>query len=221
MKVKKKRIKYRHVVFGIFIGVIITGSLCFKRMHAIQNVNDFILNQNSTMEKEITNMKQLIQIQKAMPLTLTYYTEPNEDTDIRHIITTREQLDAFLIKNHLSHIVSSAFLYRLGAEYDIDPGFALAMAMLETGRGSSEAFISSNNPAGIRCGETYCAYRTREEGFEAEIKLLHYYAEEEDEKIHSIRNTPKLVRQKWSEIGIGTEETVAIWQEILGIHNKK
>ena len=84
--------------------------------------------------------------------------------------------------------------YELSVNYGIDPSFALfATWAWETGWGTSELWINSNNPAGITCGADYCAYETQEQGLQAMFSLLRYYVNELD------RNTVTSVRDLWSE----------------------
>ena len=51
-------------------------------------------------------------------------------------------------------------LLDLAEEYQISPVYATAVFVLETGWGSSSAWLNNHNPAGIRCGDQYCRYDT-------------------------------------------------------------
>lgn len=83
--------------------------------------------------------------------------------------------------------------YGLATDYGIDPSFALATWIWETGYGSSDLWINHNNPAGITCGMEYCSYNTQEQGLQAMFNLMRYYVDELD------RNTVASVRELWSE----------------------
>lgn len=94
---------------------------------------------------------------------------------------------------------------------DVDPGFAYAMFLLETARGTSEVWVNHNNPAGIitldGSGE-YRHYDSKEEGIDAMFHLIQYYAV-------NGRNTPLLLRQVWAEEP-RTDEIIDIWREVHG-----
>lgn len=71
------------------------------------------------------------------------------------------------------------YLYALSEEYGIDPGFALATFLLETGWGrKSLPWLNGYNPAGITCEGSYCLYTSPEEGMEEMYKLCRemYYS---------------------------------------------
>lgn len=55
-------------------------------------------------------------------------------------------------------------LLELAEEYNISPVYAAAVFVLETGWGSSSAWLNKHNPAGIRCGDRYCSYSTATDG---------------------------------------------------------
>ena len=95
----------------------------------------------------------------------------------------------------------------MAADYGIDASFALATWAWETGWGTSELWLTSNNPAGITCGTEYCSYESQEQGLQAMFSLLRYYINELD------RNTVASVRKLWSE-SEDAEMIVQIMEEI-------
>lgn len=63
----------------------------------------------------------------------------------------------------------------LSLDYNIDPSFALATWILETGNGSSKMWTQYNNPAGIKCGEDYCSYPSKDAGLAQMFNILNQY----------------------------------------------
>lgn len=96
------------------------------------------------------------------------------------------------ISSYLTPLNSKKF-YEMATDYGIDPSFALATWIWETGNGSSELWRLNNNPAGITCGNEYCSYSTQEQGLQAMFQLIRYYVNELD------RCTVADVRELWSE----------------------
>lgn len=96
----------------------------------------------------------------------------------------------------------------MAADYGIDASFALATWAWETGWGSSDLWLTSNNPAGITCGIDYCTYDTQEQGLQAMFSLLRYYVNELN------RCTVASVRELWSESD-DAEMIVQIMEEII------
>ena len=101
----------------------------------------------------------------------------------------------------------------LAEKYCIDPGFALATFILETGWAKSELWLRSNNPAGLTCSYGYCRYPTKEKGLESMYKRLAEYVNGSVSWIGT-RRTADEVRQKWSTTE-DTEVIVEIWNQIL------
>lgn len=160
-------------------------------------------------------MRDVIDLQRSIPVELTYHhTEPNENTDIRKIITSENQLVEFMKAKNLTDVISPSSLYRLSVINNVDPGFVLATMIWETGYGDSDAWIYGNNPAGIRCGNEYCTYPTPEAGIKAEIELLRIYTQGTDPVIGTCRTLAE-IRERWSEAE-DTKEVTAIWQLIVG-----
>lgn len=85
----------------------------------------------------------------------------------------------------------------LSIDYNVDPSFALATWIQETGNGSSLMWIERNNPAGIKCGEDYCSYPSKDAGL---AQLFHLLSQYTDGSIPWIgqRNTIREVREAWN-----------------------
>lgn len=66
-------------------------------------------------------------------------------------------------------------LLELAEEYQISPVYAAAVYVLETGWGSSSAWINKHNPAGIRCGDRYCKYDTATDGLRRMFEVMADY----------------------------------------------
>ena len=66
-------------------------------------------------------------------------------------------------------------LLELAEEYNISPVYAAAVFVLETGWGSSSAWINKHNPAGIRCGDRYCRYDTATDGLRRMMEIMADY----------------------------------------------
>lgn len=66
-------------------------------------------------------------------------------------------------------------LLELAEEYQISPVYAAAVFVLETGWGSSPAWLNKHNPAGIRCGSRYCSYSTATEGLRRMFEIMQDY----------------------------------------------
>ncbi len=66
-------------------------------------------------------------------------------------------------------------LLDLAEEYQISPVYAAAVYVLETGWGSSSAWLTKHNPAGIRCGDRYCSYSTATDGIRRMFEVMADY----------------------------------------------
>ena len=66
-------------------------------------------------------------------------------------------------------------LLKLAEEYNISPVYAAAVFVLETGWGSSSAWLAKHNPAGIRCGSRYCRYGTAADGLRRMMEIIADY----------------------------------------------
>ncbi len=96
----------------------------------------------------------------------------------------------------------------MATDYGIDASFALATWAWETGWGTSNLWITSNNPAGITCGDVYCSYDSQDQGLQAMFSLLRYYVNKLG------RNTVREVRELWSEAD-DAESILNIMEEII------
>lgn len=202
-------------ITGFIAGALLIGFPCY-----LNAKHDQALRYDSeAKEQQLINanihLRDVIDMLKSVPVNLTYRSEePNEYSDIRNIITSESQLSEFMKAKNLTGIIEPAKLHRLAVINNVDPGFVLATMIWETGWGDSEAWITGNNPAGIRCSKEYCTYPTPEAGIKAEIKLLRIYTQGTDENIGT-RRTPAEIRELWSEAE-DTQKVVAIWQLIQG-----
>lgn len=85
-------------------------------------------------------------------------------------------------------------LLELAEEYNISPVYAAAVFVLETGWGSSSAWLTKHNPAGIRCGDRYCKYDTATDGLRRMMEIMQdYYS--------NGLTTVDQQRSLWSETG--------------------
>lgn len=85
-------------------------------------------------------------------------------------------------------------LLELAEEYNISPVYAAAVFVLETGWGSSSAWLTKHNPAGIRCGDRYCKYDTATDGLRRMMEIMQdYYS--------NGLTTVDQQRSLWSEAG--------------------
>ena len=66
-------------------------------------------------------------------------------------------------------------LIDLAEEYNISPVYAAAVFVLESGWGSSSAWLNKHNPAGIRCGDRYCSYSTATDGLRRMFEVMRDY----------------------------------------------
>lgn len=71
--------------------------------------------------------------------------------------------------------VAPVALLELAEEYNISPVYAAAVFVLETGWGSSSAWLNKHNPAGIRCGDRYCTYSTATDGLRRMFEIMQDY----------------------------------------------
>lgn len=76
--------------------------------------------------------------------------------------------------NKAAGVVPVALL-ELAEEYQISPVYAAAVYVLETGWGSSSAWLTKHNPAGIRCGDRYCQYDTATDGLRRMFEIMQDY----------------------------------------------
>lgn len=97
-------------------------------------------------------------------------------------------------------------LLDLAEEYNISPVYAAAVFVLETGWGSSSAWLTKHNPAGIRCGDRYCQYSTATEGLRRMMEIMRDY-------YNNGLTTVAQQRSLWSEAD-DTELTVQLMEQL-------
>lgn len=99
-------------------------------------------------------------------------------------------------------------LLDLAEEYGISPVYAAAVFVLETGWGSSMAWLTKHNPAGIKCGSKYCAYDTATDGLRRMMEIMqNYYS--------NGRTTVEQQRSMWSEAE-DTDKLVQLMCQLAG-----
>ena len=97
-------------------------------------------------------------------------------------------------------------LLELAEEYNINPVYAAAVFVLETGWGSSSAWLTKHNPAGIRCGSRYCRYSTAADGLRRMFEIMaDYYG--------NGLTTVAQQRSLWSEAD-DTEKIVQLMEQL-------
>lgn len=96
-------------------------------------------------------------------------------------------------------------LLDLAEEYQISPVYAAAVFVLETGWGSSSAWLTKHNPAGIRCGKRYCSYTTATDGLRRMVEIMADYY------INGL-TTVEQQRSLWSETD-DTEQIVQLMEQ--------
>lgn len=99
-------------------------------------------------------------------------------------------------------------LIDLAEEYNISPVYASAVFVLESGWGSSQAWLTKHNPAGIRCGDRYCSYTTATDGIERMMEIMaDYYG--------NGLTTVAQQRSLWSEAD-DTDSIVQLMEQLAG-----
>lgn len=97
-------------------------------------------------------------------------------------------------------------LLELAEEYNISPVYAAAVFVLETGWGSSSAWLNKHNPAGIQCGDRYCSYSTATDGLRRMFGVMaDYYS--------NGLTTVDQQRSLWSESD-DTEQIVQLMEQL-------
>lgn len=97
-------------------------------------------------------------------------------------------------------------LIDLAEEYNISPVYATAVFVLETGWGSSQAWLNKHNPAGIRCGDQYCKYSTATDGLQRMMEIMQDY-------YNNGLTTVAQQRNLWSEAE-DTEQIVQLMEQL-------
>ena len=99
-------------------------------------------------------------------------------------------------------------LLELADEYQISPVYATAVFVLETGWGSSSAWLTKHNPAGIRCGDRYCQYSTATDGLRRMFEIMGDY-------YNNGLTTVAQQRSLWSEAE-DTDLIVQLMEQLAG-----
>lgn len=99
-------------------------------------------------------------------------------------------------------------LIELAEEYQISPVYAAAVFVLETGWGSSSAWLAKHNPAGIRCGSRYCRYDTATDGLRRMMEIMRDY-------YNNGLTTVAQQRSLWSEAE-DTDLIVQLMEQLAG-----
>ena len=98
-------------------------------------------------------------------------------------------------------------LLDLAEEYNISPVYAAAVFVLE-GWGSSSAWLTKHNPAGIRCGDRYCRYDTATDGLRRMMEIMADY-------YNNGSTTVDQQRSLWSEAD-DTDKIVQLMIQLAG-----
>lgn len=131
---------------------------------------------------------------------------------VDEVVTPFFLIDRYINENSLP--LNSVNFQILAIDYNIEPTFALATFILETGYGKSEAWVSNNNPAGIKCGENYCSYSSKDEGLAQMFNLLHSYTTGVIDWIGT-KNTIQEIRNVWNPETDDSHLIVEIMLEII------
>lgn len=99
-------------------------------------------------------------------------------------------------------------LLDLAEEYQISPVYAAAVFVLETGWGSSSAWLAKHNPGGIRCGSRYCRYDTATDGLRRMMEIMRDY-------YNNGLTTVAQQRSLWSEAE-DTDLIVQLMEQLAG-----
>ena len=99
-------------------------------------------------------------------------------------------------------------LLELAEEYQISPAYAAAVFVLETGWGSSSAWLTKHNPAGIRCGDRYCRYDTATDGLRRMMEIMADYYNDGSTTVDQQRSL-------WSEAD-DTDKIVQLMIQLAG-----
>ncbi|WP_244169981.1 peptidoglycan DD-metalloendopeptidase family protein [Listeria goaensis] len=113
---------------------------------------------------------------------------------------TEQSLNQFLKKRGVFHGTASFFL-KYGEQYNVDPALAVAIAMHETGNGSSRMVREMNNPGGLMGDSNGFQFSTLEKGIEAMIRNL------SENYTSQGLTTPETIQPKYAPIGAANDGT--------------
>lgn len=109
-------------------------------------------------------------------------------------------LNKFLETRGVFKGTADAFI-KYGKEYNVDPALVVAIAMHETGNGSSNMVKSMNNPGGLMGDGSGFQFSTLDKGIEAMIKNL------SKNYISLGLNTPEKIQPKYAPVGAANDGT--------------
>lgn len=129
----------------------------------------------------------------------------SEDASSGNGCSVTGKLDETTLKDYLSNKgvfkdQASTFLYN-GKKYKVEPMLVIAIAMHETGNGTSQMVVQQNNPGGLMGDGDGFSFSTLEKGIEAMIKNLAV------NYIEMGLTTPELIQPKYAPIGAGNDGT--------------
>ncbi|WP_390414467.1 glucosaminidase domain-containing protein [Dielma fastidiosa] len=139
-------------------------------------------------------------------------TNSGVDAPVDQVITPYDKIECFIVEKGLS--LSIPNFYILALDYEIDPAFALATWILETGWGKDEGWQTRNNPGGIKCGETYCAFASKDEGLAMMFYTLHQYTHGLISWIGT-KTTISEIRNTWNPASDDSTQIYQLMKEII------
>lgn len=223
-----KKLFYATLAIAIFLGILFVGAnyIIIDQSNAYQDLSKDNDLQVKTIYEQDNNIKdkdkRINELEsKNRDLQKKLDSQPkwraNSQTDITNIHTKYSQLSSYVFKHNIN--LDADKFYNYGVSYGIDPSFALATWILETGWGYSPLWIKSHNPAGIKCGTQYCTYNTSEDGIEAMYRLLNLYTKGTIDYVGK-RTTVADIRAAWSEVDDVSEildimKNIASWKAVF------
>ncbi|WP_270996104.1 peptidoglycan DD-metalloendopeptidase family protein [Listeria seeligeri] len=109
-----------------------------------------------------------------------------------------ETLNQFLETRGVFKGTADIFI-KYGEQYNVDPALVVAIAMHETGNGTSRMVRELNNPGGLMGDGPGFQFSTLEKGIEAMIKNL------SDNYITQGLTTPELIQPKYAPVGASND----------------
>lgn len=162
------------------------------------------------LEVQLLGLQQNIPVEtNATPQPPVEVVQPEYTPDTQVYYSQKLLSDALQLKANLP----LEEVNELAQQYQIDPVYASARYILETGWGKSELWQQYNNPAGIKCGEKYCHYETKEEGLQAMFTIMNAYLQ---------KGLTTVVEQSslWSE-SEDTTKVIRLMNEIKEMHENE
>lgn len=128
------------------------------------------------------------------------------------VITPFDKIESYINEKEL--LLSAQNFYILAIDYEIDPAFALATWVLETGWGKDEGWQVRNNPGGIKCGEVYCTFNSKDEGLAMMYYTLNQYTHGSINWIGT-KTTIKEIRNTWNPTSDDSSKILQLMEEII------